>query len=75
MGFSYIRINIHTCRFFSILGYYMMLNIFPCAIYCVYFYSIYSSMYLLITDSQFSFHLSPLITISLFSMSVSLFLF
>ena len=33
MGFSYIRINIHTCRFFSILGYYMIMSIVSHAIH------------------------------------------
>ena len=77
--FSFIHTCIYICiffhRFFSVLGCYMILNIFPRAIHCVYFYFVYSSMYLLIANSQFILHLSPLITISLFSMSVVYFCF
>ena len=72
----------HVCifffRLFSLIGYYKILSIVPCArvgsflVTCV----IYSSVYLLIPNSQFIPLIppSPFITVNLFSVTVGLFL-
>ena len=66
-------------RFFFIIGYHKILNIVPCAISksLVFIHSLDSGVYLLIPYSSFILPppLSPLVTISLFSVSVNLFLF
>ena len=65
-------------RLFSLIGNYKILNIVLCAcsrsLLDTYF--VYSCIYMLISNSYFTFFLlSPLVTISLFSMPTGLFLF
>ena len=65
-------------RFFSLICYYKILSIIPCAIqyFLLIIYFIYSSVYMLIPNFYFiPPPLSLLVTRSLFSMSVGLFLF
>ena len=51
--FRYIYVCVYIYfRFFSIIGYYKILNIIPCAILLL-IYFMYSSLYLLIPYSQF----------------------
>ena len=68
-----------TFAFFSIMILKILCIITPCAVLCckvLAFYFMYSSVYLLIPNSQFiPPPLSPSVTVSLFSMSVSLFMF
>ena len=54
-------------KFFSIIGYYKILNIVPCAIQEILVaYFVYSGVYLLTLNSQFTPSPLPLVTISLF---------
>ena len=69
---------IHLYLFFHILGYYKILSIVSCAVPYVFVgylfyteYCVYVSPKLLVYPSPY---ISPLITISLFSMSMGLFL-
>ena len=67
----YIYIYIFFFRFFSLVGYYKILStVSPCCLFCIQ-QCVYVNPKLLI---YLSLHLS-LITVSLFSMSVGLFLF
>ena len=72
--YIYIHINIFFFRFFSIIGYYKTLSTVPCSKSLLFISFIYSSVYLLISNSQFIplFSFPPLVTIGLFCMSVSL---
>ena len=69
----HIYIYIFFFRYFSIIGYYKILNtlIVPCAMQqvLVVYHSIYNSLHLLVSNSQFIPPLlpSPLVTTSLFS--------
>ena len=70
-----ISIQIYFFRFCSLIGYYKILNIVPCAIQqvLVVYQFIYGCVYTLIPTSYFFlFPLCPLVTMA---MSVSLFLF
>ena len=51
--YIYIYINLFFFRFFSIIDYYKILNIVPCATQVFVVYFIYSSMYLLIPNPSF----------------------
>ena len=63
--------------FFSLITYYKILSIFLYAIQSSlwFIYFIYGSVYMLTPNSQFILHLFPLVTMSLFSVPVNLFLF
>ena len=53
--YIYIYINLFFFRFFSIIGYYKILNIVPCASSrsLLFIYFKYSSLHLLIPSSKF----------------------
>ena len=46
-----LYIHIYFFRFFSLIGYYKILSIVPCAISLLFIYFIYSSVYLLVPHS------------------------
>ena len=88
VSFRYIA-NIYVCvyiyiffffRFFSVIGYYKMLNIVPCVIWSVLVIILIYIAYVSVKPTpNLSIYpssplISPLVTISLFSVSVSLFL-
>ena len=83
-SYTYVYIYIHIYNLLQILfclGYYKILSIVPCAIQQsrLITYFIYNSVYMSKVIQTLNWfllpHLSPLVTISLFSMSVSPFLF
>ena len=70
-----VYIYLYIFRLFSIIGYYKMLNIVPCAIQIFAIYLICSSVYMLSQiPNLFLLYPFPLGNVSLFSMSVNLFL-
>ena len=80
--YIYIHIYIYNLlQIFFCIGYYKLLSVVPCAIHgsLLFTYLIYNSVYMSRVIQTLNLflppHLSPLETISLFSMSASLFLF
>ena len=73
------NIYIFFSRFFSLIGYYKILGIVPCAIQQVLVVHLFYIQQCVYVNPKFPIYpsppFSPLVTISLFSMSVSLFLF